>query len=32
MSCINTIDVKYQGTLLYTKSLFSVQDSLGLLQ
>lgn len=31
MSCINATDVKFQGTLFYTKSLFSVQDSLALL-
>lgn len=32
MSCLNnTTDVKFQSTLFYTKSLFSVQDSLALL-
>lgn len=32
MSCVNSIDEKLQGTLFYTKFLFSVQDSLALLQ
>lgn len=31
MSCINTTDVKFHSTLFYTKSLFSVQDSLAFL-
>lgn len=31
MSCINTTDVTFQGTLFYTKYLFSVQDSSALL-